>query len=104
MATLLKIESIFFIHPKENSFSNGLELTCRTWNQNIVPIDALSIYVSCLLIHVAKPTTVPIWLNIYLIAAQRRMSPRISHFHLDCLESIFWNADGAMIVNFRAIK
>ena len=31
------------------------------------------------------------------------MSPRISHFHLNCLESILWNANGAVVMNLRTI-
>ena len=81
-----------------------MELTCRAWNQDIAPIDTLSIYVFRLLTHIPKPTTVPIWLNIYLISAERCMSPRVSHFRLYHLKSVLWNANGAMVVYLGTIK
>jgi len=72
-----------FSHPKENSFSNGRELTRRAWNMDIIPIDALSVDIFRLLIDIAKPTTIPIWLNVHLISTKRRVFPRPLYFHLN---------------------
>ena len=92
MATLLKTLAVFLIHPKKNSFSDGWELTRSAWNTDVVPIDALSIDIFRLLTAVAKPTTVPIWLYVYVIPTERRVFPRLSNLHFDCIESVMWYA------------